>query len=352
MRQNRPSQFKGDRSADLETQPFLDASTVDQAYHNNEQDYDRRHVYDQPGIIADAGQQGDYMDPTYARQFRASNAQQDFASHAIPRGMFQENIPPDYPEQPHPDPPIGNAHQSGQSQVRQPLRPVPIEQGGQQSSMRSQYLNPGPRVAISPLKAGPTSASPMSSPFFQRDYDAHRMAPTRRPLHPAGNREPMREPLSQRDLPREMTGHSMQQQVPVASRNIFSAHHGQRFFSGLQKSNGFRSFGQIPSSDTVSYRGPTAMSQAPQNLRRSRDTRGYAPSLQHPLAGKQPIPSSKGRITLPPSATAIQDRGLASIHGVRGGLPHRAEGFSTFHNPAYNNSRPLFSAVSRRSVRR
>jgi len=337
---------------DWEAHPYLDTSAADQKYYDEQHHFDRQHADNRPSRFTDTEQHRDCMNPTRAHELRASDNPQNFAIHAVLRGTLQENIPPNYYKRARPGPPSGGIHQYGQRQARHPLRPAQIEQSGQDSSMRSQYLNTGPQVHNSPLKADPTTANSVSSPFFQRNYSAPRNAPTRHPPPRAEDGESLRVPLGWRDFSHERAGHSIQQQEPITRGNIFGAHTGQHFPNGFQLPNGFRSFEQAPSSATLSYKGPTATSHAPNNLRRPHDTRDYASSLRRPHANGQPILSSRGRITLPPSTSGTQDYGLANMQGVRGGLPNRAEGFSSYQSPGYSKFRPMFSAASRRSVRR
>jgi hypothetical protein len=218
--------------------------------------------------------------------------------------------------------------------------------------MRSPYITAGPRTSISPLKAGPPTAGSVSSPFFQRGVNAPRIASTHRPPSRAGNGGFMREQFNQRDPPLEATGYSIRQKEPVTRDNIFGAQNGQQFSNRMQSSSGYRSFEQAPSSSTLSYRGPTATSQAPREPRGPYRTRDRAPSLQYPITSKQTTTSPRGRITLPPSTSGTQDYGLANMKGVRGGFPHRADGFSASQHSGFGDSRPLFAPVSRRSVRR
>jgi hypothetical protein len=339
----RPSQLSEDRSQDWETQPHFDLSAEDQSNRDYEQHFDHRRADDRPMMFVDNEPRREYLEPTYAHDIRSSNGHQTFSAQPdIPRGMLQENIHPTLPGRPLRE----DTQQHQQRQMRYPLRPVQVDQSGPQSSMRSPYLNASPRASVSPLKAGP----PVSSPFFQRGMNAPRNASTRRPPSRAGNGEFMREHFSQHDLPRGGKGSWMRQKEPVTRGDIFGTRNGQQFSNRLQSSSGFGSFEQASSSDTLSFRGPTATSQAPRDMQCP--PRAYVPPLQYPITGKQTMTSPRSRITLPPSTAGTQDYGLANMRGVRGGFPHRAEAFSASQNSGYSGSRPLFAPVSRRSVRR
>jgi hypothetical protein len=343
----RPSQLSEGQTQDWETQPYLDLSTEDQSNRDYEHHYDHRRADDRTMMFADAEQHREYLEPTYAHDIRSSNGRQTFSAQPeIPRGMLQENIRPNLPGRPQLR---GDTQQYQQSQMRYPLHPVQIDQSGPQSSMRSPYLNAGPRASVSPLKAGPSTATSISSPFFQRGMNAPRNASTRRPPR-AGNGEFMREHFSQHDPPCEGKNYPMRQKEPVARGNIFGTRNGQQFSNRLQSSSGFGSFEQAPSSDMLSFRGPTATSRAPRDMQRP--PRAYVPPPQYPITGKQTMTSPRSRITLPPSTAGTQDYGLANMRGVRGGFPQRAEGFSASQHSGYGGSRPLFSPVGRRSVRR
>jgi hypothetical protein len=353
MRHTRPSQPTEDRSQDWETRPYFDPGTEYQARQEYEHQFNHGNAENRPNTFVSADEHPDYVDQTYDYHPRSSQDHQTFAAHAaIPRAMLQENIRPNHPERPQPSSLREDTQQYQQRQMRQPLRPVQVNQSGLQTSMRSPYITAGPRTSISPLKAGPPTAGSVSSPFFQRGVNAPRIAWTHRPPSRAGNGGFMREQFNQRDPPLEATGYSIRQKEPFTRDNIFGAQNGQQFSNRMQSSSGYRSFEQAPSSSTLSYRGPTATSQAPREPRGPYRTRDRAPSLQYPITSKQTTTSPRGRITLPPSTSGTQDYGLANMKGVRGGFPHRADGFSASQHSGFGDSRPLFAPVSRRSVRR
>jgi hypothetical protein len=354
MGQTRPSQRSEGRPRGWETHTYLDPNTENQSHDDYEHFQTRQFADDRLRTFVDAEQNFEYTDPTYIHgPPRSSKDHQTFSAQPkASREMFQENIHPNYQERLHPSSLSEETQQRQQGQMRYPLRPVQIDQRGTQSSMSSPYINAGPRASISPVKAGPPTAGSVSSPFFQRGVNAPRIASTIRPPSRAGNSEFMREHYGQHEPPREGTGYSIRQKEPITRGNILGARDNQQFSNRLQSSSGYRSFEQAPSSDTASFRGPTAMSQAPSDMRRPPFTRAYVPPLQHPIASKQKMMSPRGRITLPPSTAATQNYGIANMRAVRGGLPHRAEGFSASHHQGYSGSRLLFSPVSRRSVRR
>jgi hypothetical protein len=347
----RPGQPSEDRSQDWESQQYLDPSTEDQYRHDFEDHPNHRHADNRPRTFVNAETNPECAEPTYTQDPRSSKNHHDFAAHPAPLGgTYQDNMHYNPPERIHHTSLSGTTQQHQQGQMRYPLRPVQNNHSEPHSSMRSPYLNAGPKANMSPLKAGPPTAGSVSSPFFQRGINAPRNAPTRRPPSRAGNDHFMREQFSQHDPPREGTGYQMRQKEPVTRGNIFGTRNSQTFSNGLQSSGGNRSFGQAPSSDTLSYRVPTATSQAPSDMRRP--PRAYVPPSQYPMTGKQTMTSPRSRITLPPSSSGPQNYGIENMRGVRGGIPYRAEGFSASQHPGYNDSRPLFAPVSRRSVRR
>jgi hypothetical protein len=353
MRHVRPSQPSEDRSQDWETRPYFDPNTDDQPRQDYEHQFNHGYADNRPNEFVSADEHPEYIDQTYDYNTRSSQDHQAFAGHAaVPRAILQENIRPNHREHPHPSSPREDTQQYQQRQRREPLRPVQVDQSGLQTSMRSPYITAGPRTSMSPFKAGPPTAGSVSSPFFQRGVNAPRNASTLRPPSRAVNGEFMCEQFSQRDPPREGTGYSIRHKEPDTRGNIFGTQNGQQFPNRMQPSSGYTSFEQAPSSSTFSYRGPTATSQAPRELRGPYRTRDQAPSLQYPIASKQAMTSPRGRITLPPSTSGTQDYGLANMKGVRGGFPHRAEGFSASQHSGLSDSRPLFAPVSRRSVRR
>jgi hypothetical protein len=347
----RPSQLREGRSQDWETQQYLDPSTEGQSRQNYEYRPNHQSADSRPRTFVNAETNSEYAEPTYTHGPRSSRNQQDFAAHpAHLGGMYQENMHSNPPERLHHTSLSGNFQQHQQGQTRYPLRPVQTNHSEQHPSMRSPYLNAGPKANVSPLKAGPPTAGSVSSPFFQRGVNAPRNASTRRPPSRAGNDHFMRGQFSQHDIPREETGHQTRQKEPVTRGNIFGTRNGQTFSNGLQSSGGNRLFGQAPSSDTLSYRVPTATSQAPSDMRRP--PRAYVPPLQYSMTGKQTMTSPRSRITLPPSSSGTQNYGIENMRGVRGGILYRAEGFSASQHSGYNDFCPLFAPVSRRSVRR
>jgi hypothetical protein len=113
----------------------------------------------------------------------------------------------------------------------------------------------------------------------------------------------------------------------------------------------YGSFEPPPSIATLPYQGLTAASQISGHPQSSYTRRSYASSMRPPVE-REFDPASRGRITLPPSKSSSGDYELSSIRGLRGGYPQRAGSFSSQQHPGYTGSRPLFSAASRRSVRR
>lgn len=351
--QTHPSQLRTGRSQDWEAQPYLDPSTEYQSRYDYGDHFDHRDVENQPITFVNAETNSGFTDPTYDHDSQSSSNHQNFAARpAHPRGTYQESTHSKPPERLYSTWQIENTQQHQERQMRYPLRPVQTNQNGSRSSMRSPYLNAGPRANISPAEAVPPTAGSVSSPFFQQGLNAPRIAPTSRPSSRAGNGSFLREQLDQHDAPRERTGYPMRHEEPVTRDKIFGARNGQQFSNGWQSSTGYRSFEQAPSSETLSYREPMATSQAQSDIRRPLVTRAYVPPLQYSMTGKQNMTSPRGRITLPPSTSGSQDYGILNMRGVRGGVPYRAEDFSASRQSGHSDSRPLFAPVSRRSVRR
>ena len=352
MRRAGPSQLSDGQSRDWETHPFLHSSTADRSHRDYENHPDRQYTDNRLRVFDNDEDHREYMNPTYAHDIRSSNGRPDFAAQpASTCGVLQENMRSELPTHPHPGSLNEDIWQYQQRQTRRPLRPVQVDQSGPQSAMRSQYITAGPRSSTPPFKAGPPTINSISSPFFRPGLNAPRIPSTHRPPSSAGF-EYMRKRPGQHGSPSGRTGQSMLQKESDTRSNIFSTRNDQRLSDRLQPTSGYTLFEQAPSSGNIVYREPAATSQVPHDLRQSHNAREYVTSLQHSTISKQPVTASRGRITLPPSASGRQDHGLASIRGVRGGLPHRAEGLSAPNHSVYSGSRPLFSPVSRRSVRR
>lgn len=232
-----------------------------------------------------------------------------------------------------------------QRPTRQPLRPVYVNDTGLQTPKRTSYPRAGPKPFVSPLRAGQPTAGSISSPFFQREASSSHIASRRRPPPHGGD---VSQPHSQRSFPHGTTTKYRWLQEP---NDMYNAQ--DRFELPVRQSlqSEYGSFGLPPSTTTLPYRGSTAASQTSGHMQPSYNSHAYASSL-HPPLERHFNPSFRGRITLPPSKSSSQDYELSSISGLHGGYPQRAEGFSSQQQSGYTGSRPLFSAASRRSVRR
>jgi hypothetical protein len=232
-----------------------------------------------------------------------------------------------------------------QRPTRQPLRPVYANDSGLQTPKRTSYPSVGRKPFVSPLKAGQPTAGSVSSPFFQREASTAHIASKRRPPPRGGN---LSQPYSQHDIQLEGNARSQWLHEPNGASNV-----RDRFGIPTRQDTlgDYESFEPPPSTATLPYREMTATSQISGHSQSLYNSHSYASSM-HPPVERQFNPASRGRITLPPSKSSSQDYELSSIRGLRGGYPQCAEGFPSRRHPGYTGSRPLFSAASRRSVRR
>lgn len=232
-----------------------------------------------------------------------------------------------------------------QRPTRLPLRPVYANNTGLQTPKRISYPNVGRKPFVSPLRAGQPTAGSISSPFFQREASTAHIASKQRPPPHRGD---MSQPYSQHDI--QLAGNARSQWLhePNGTSSV-----RDRFGLPTRENplSDYGSFEPPPSTATLPFQGMTATSQIPGHSQPSYNSHAYASSM-HPPVEKQFNPASRGRITLPPSKFSSQDYELSNIRALRGGYPQRAEGFPSQHHSGYNGSRPLFSAASRRSVRR
>lgn len=264
---------------------------------------------------------------------------QAYASHPAAPQSFEQN-----------DGFIYTRHEASQQQqrkeTREPLRPVNVNATGLQTPKRTSYLRAGPKAMLSPSRAAQPTAGSVSSPFFQREPSTSHIASTHRPPPRGGD---MSQTHEQRGHQLGATGNSQWLHESSTRSNLQDR---ARLHSQLQPSSGYGTFGPASSSATLPYRGLTAASQASGDLRSRYDNQAYGSSSREPLVERRHVPASRARITLPPSKASSQDYELSSIRGLRGGYPQPADGFSSYHSSGYTGSRPLFSAASRRSVRR
>lgn len=223
-------------------------------------------------------------------------------------------------------------HQEWPARARQPLRPVPIDQNEPQTPSRASYLSPETEGVKNPLRPNQTTTGAISSSFFQRGAAASSSTVDRRPPTRGSNTS--------------KTSRLYGQQL-CNSRNPQSysdnVSEGTQHHDTLQTRSGFRMQQRAPTKTTLPYRG---------HLNQDRMNGDNAHFLQRPPQHPEFITSPRGRITLPPSSAGTKDTGLSSIRGVRGGFPQRNDNYLLQHQTGSSGSRPLFTAVSRRSVRR
>jgi hypothetical protein len=238
-------------------------------------------------------------------------------------------------------------HANQQRQMREPLRPIQVNGIGLQTPKWPSYFRTGPKAGLSPFRDSQPNAGSISSPFFQRDASTSHITSRNRPLPARGGDVSQR--YGQRGLELGATGNSQWLHEPNNPSNTQDRSGFQR---RLQPSSEYGHFQSAPSVATLPYRGLTTASQTSGDMRSHDNNQAYVSSSRQPLAERQHIPAFRDRITLPPSKSGSQDYELSSIRGLRGSYPQRAEGFSSYQNSEYTGSRPLFSAASRRSVRR
>jgi hypothetical protein len=232
-----------------------------------------------------------------------------------------------------------------QRPMREPLRPVYVNDTGLQTPKQTSYLSVRSKPFVSPLRASQPTAGSVNSPFFEREASISHIGSRQRPPPRGGD---MSQTRAQHEFQLGATAKSQwlsQPNVPSNVRDQFKVPTRQ------DPSSDYHSFEPPPLTATLPYRGFTAASQTSHDVQPSYNSHTYAASMRQPVE-RQHIPVSRGRITLLPSKSSSQDYELSSIRGLRGGYPQRAEGFSSQQHPGYTGSRPLFSAASRRSVRR
>jgi hypothetical protein len=285
----------------------LRPTAVDQPYHNHQHQPQSQFVRQQPRSLAmvDRQEQSSFV-PMHSQIIE----QPAFASQPRWSKSFEED-----------DPFTRTRGEAGQQhharQNRQPLQPIHVNGIGLQTPKRTSHIQTGPKATLSPLRASQPTAGSINSPFFQRDTGISHVTSRHRP-------------------------------PPARGGDLIQP----RFQPRFQPSREYGNFQSGPSVATLPYRGLSTASQASGDMRSHYNNQAYATSSRQPLAEQRHVPASRDRITLPPSKSSSQDYELSSIRGLRGGYPQRAEGFSSYQNSGYIGSRPLFSAASRRSVRR
>ena len=232
-----------------------------------------------------------------------------------------------------------------QRPMREPLRPVYVNDTGLQTPKRTSYLSVRSKPFVSPLRASQPTAGSVSSPFFQRETSASHTGSKQRPPPRGGDMIPTRV------QPEFQLGATAKSQWLSQSNGPSNVRDRFRVPTRQYRSSDYQSFEPPPPTATLPCRGFTAASQTSHDVQPPYNGHTYAASMRQPVE-RQHIPASRGRITLPPSKSSSQDYELSSIRGLRGGYPQRAEGFSSQQHPGYTGSQPLFSAASRRSVRR
>jgi hypothetical protein len=332
---------RSSRPVESRAQNVLNQTGGDQPYHNHQHQPQSQFVRQQPRSLAMMGRQEQSSSlPTHSQVIE----QPAFASQPRWSQSFEEDDPFT-----HTRGEAGQQHQSRQN--RQPLQPIHVNGIGLQTPKRTSYIHTGPKAALSPFRASQPAAGSISSPFFQRDAGISHITSRHRPQPARGG--DLNQTREQRGFQLGAIGNS-QWLHESDSPSKFQSRSGiqPRFQPRFQPSREYGNFQSGPSVATLPYRRLSTASQASGDMRSHYNNQAYATSSRQPLAEQRHVPASRDRITLPPSKSSSQDYELSSIRGLRGGYPQRAEGFSSYQNSGYIGSRPLFSAASRRSVRR
>jgi hypothetical protein len=315
----------------------LRPTAVDQPYHNHQHQSHGQFVRQQPRSLA-------MVDPQEQSSFVPMHSQ------VIEQPAFESQ--PRWPQSFEEDDPFTHTRgEAGQQhhlrQNRQPLQPIHVNGLGLQTPKRTSHIQTGSKAALSPFRASQPTAGLISSPFFQRDAGISHITSRHRPPPVRGG--DVSRTRGQRGFQLGATGNSQwlhESDSPSKSQSRSGTQ------PRIQSSREYGNFQSAPSVATLPYRGLSTASQASGDMRPHYSNQSYVTSSRQPLAERQHMPASRDRITLPPSKSGSQDYELSSIRGLRGGYPQRAEGFSSYQNSGYTGSRPLFSAASRRSVRR
>ena len=332
----RTKRFADSRALDMSNPPIRPQPTIGtQVRHVHDRQMNDSVAYDEPMDLATTNRT---LESSSGRNQRQIVNQQTYVprpteSHSIDRtGRFTHTR----------DTALEHCQQRP---TRQPLRPVPVDGIGLQTPKRTSYPCVGPKPFLSPLRASQPTAGLISSPFFQREASTSHMASRQRPS-PRG-----------RDMSQISTHHDLRLGATARSQWLHEsngtpdARDQLRLPARRNPSSDYGSFEPPPSTATLPYRGLTAASQTSGHLQPVYNSHAY-PSSMRPPVERQFNPTSRGRVTLPPSKSSSQDYELSSIQGLRGGYPQRAGSFPSQQYPGYTGSRPLFSATSRRSVRR
>lgn len=232
------------------------------------------------------------------------------------------------------------------SHPRQPLQTIPANQNRLQQPQKSRYQHVGPRAETPLFRSSQPGPGSVSSPFFQRDtstaHSTFMQRPTTRRVHDRASTQfgRMGHVAQGVEMPRGQ----------VVERDTFGQRQSPTVFSGARPPIENRYYERQPPMGPPGDYALTA--HMPHQARRSYTNYAYGPPSRHSLINEPQVSSPRGRITLPLSSSRAQDNQLANIKGLRGGFPQQTEDHSARQKFQYSGSRPLFSAASRRSVRR
>lgn len=293
--------------------------------------YVHQSAYPGPRTLVDAGRLNQYhgeVDQLSRPVLHRSPSQRDlYFQTALPQFELREN------DEVFQRPRNFLTRSSQQVQMRQPLRPVSTYQNVPQTPAKSPYLNTKSREAETRNYTGQTVAGSISSPFFQRGMNFPRLASASRPPTRGSNVSRTSEIFEQGYNPNRLLS---QNETGFAYQN--RSDHSAR--SHLPASS--RALKQVPTNVTLPHRN---------GLRQHDMNRVHGSSLSNSPHEVEYTTSPRSRITLPPSP-GIRSTTLSTIRESHEHFPRHNENYFPHQAAHYNNSRALFSAAGRRSVRR
>lgn len=239
----------------------------------------------------------------------------------------------------------GTVQDQRETQSRAPLQLYPDAQDSDSFSMRDKTRHPMQQRGLSPRNDGRRPLGSVISSFFNRAKpnmppDATAIPSTRGSMmsgisnfYGASNTAYAR-PESRAGRPLVVETAAQQAQPSPFVRPAPPS----RFQQPDRYAPPSRSF-------ELEYRQSIAVPPSPRLQPPAAGPASYQPSVDGPTVGG----AFRNRITLPPSTARTHDYELSSVPGLRGS---RNNGAYTQRGTGYTDSKPLFSAAGRRSVRR
>lgn len=302
------------------------------AFPPPQETYIQQSAYPGPRTLVDAGRlhqyRGEVDQPSRPILHPSPSQRSLYSRNALSQFEFQENDEASHRSRNF------ATRSSQQVQMRQALRPVSTYQRVPQTPMKPSYLNAKSIEAETRNYPGQTVTGSISSPFFQRGTNFRHLASASRPPTRRSNVSRTSELYGEqgrnfnRNLSQNEVGFAYQNRSDHSARSHLPAG------SPAQK--------QIPTSATLPHRG---------DLRQDHVKRVHGSSLRNSPYEMEYTTSPRGRITLPPSP-GIRNTNLATIRESHEYFPRHNENYFAQQAAHYNDSRPLFSAAGRRSVRR